>query len=85
MTNHHSRLRNLERLSAIAKRNTKNLAAKLESDRLAKEVAALTDEELNARYQAVQAELANLPTDPAIINLSIQELITRYTEKLKES
>jgi len=85
MTNKHSRLKALEKLATIAKSKAKAQSLKIESDRLSKEVSALSTEELNDRYQAVQAELANLPIDPAIANLSTQNLINLYIQKLKDS
>ena len=83
MPNHHARLKNLEKLAAIAKVKARNKSDSAESDRKRATVSELTNEELNARYQAVQAELAAQPTDPAIANLSTKELIDRYTQLCK--
>ena len=84
MTNKHSRLKTLEKLSAQQKVQSRAKAEKIESDRLQAKVAALTDEELKAAYFLVQEELAPKPIDPAIVNLTTQELINLYLENIKK-
>ena len=84
MTNKHSRLKTLEKLSAQQKVQSRAKADKIESDRLQATVAALTNEELKAAYFLVQDELSNQPIDPAIVNLTTKELINLYLENIKK-
>jgi len=89
MPNHHARLKNLEKLAAIAKVKARNKSDSAESDRKRATVSELTNEELNARYQGYLDEIAALPIDPAIdpaiATLSTQELIEKYTQLCKEN
>jgi len=85
MSNKHQRLKNLEKLAAIAKSKTKSQSLKTESDRLSKETAALTNEELNAKIQIVMDEIRNSPPDPELEGLSTQGLIERYAQLCRES
>ena len=84
MSNKHSRLKNLEKLAAIVKVQSRAKAEKIESDLLQAKAAALTDEELKAAYQLVQEELAPKPIDPATANLTTKELINLYLENIKK-
>jgi len=84
MTNKHSRLKALEKLAAFQKVKAKGLAAKLESDRLQSTVAALTNEELNARYQLVQDELAAQP-NPELEGLTTSQIIEKCQQLFKEN
>ena len=79
-SNKHQRLHQLEKLAAIAKSKAKSQSLKIESDRLQATVAELTDEELNAAYQLVQAELHSQPIDSAILNLTTEQLISKYAQ-----
>jgi len=83
MTNKHSRLKALEKLATIAKVKNRAKSESAESDRLSKEVSELTDDELNAAYQLVQAQPIDPAIDSAIVNLTTQELINRYTQLCK--
>ena len=85
MTNHHSRLKQLEKLSAQQKVQSRTKAEKIESDRLQATVAELTNEELKARYETTMEEIRNKPIDPAIVNLTTEQLISKYTQLCKES
>lgn len=85
MSNHHARLKQLEKLANEKRVKAKGLAARTEQDKLQKEVAELTDEELNARYQAVQDELSAHPIDQSIAQLSSQQLIEKYQQLCKEN
>ena len=84
MTNKHSRLKNLENLSAQQKVQSRAKAEKIESDRLQAKVAELTNEELKARYETTMEEIRNQPIDPATANLTTKELINLYLENVKK-
>jgi len=83
MPNHHARLKNLEKLAAIAKVKARNKSDSAESDRKRATVSELTNEELNARYQGYLDEIAAQPIDSAIATLTTKELIDRYTQLCK--
>jgi len=79
MTNKHSRLKALEKLAAFQKVKAKSQSLKIDSDRLQSTVAALTNEELNARYQLVQDELAAQP-NPELEGLTTEQIISKYAQ-----
>ena len=85
MSNKHSRLKALEKLAAIAKSKAKSQSLKIESDRLQAKYSEMSSEELNAAYQLVQDELKAQPIDSAILNLTTQELIQKYTQLCQDS
>ena len=89
MTNKHSRLKALEKLAAIAKVKARNKSDSAEWEKITKETVALTNEELNDRYQGYLDEIAALPIDPAIdpaiATLSTQELIEKCQQLCKEN
>jgi len=83
MSNHHAWLKQLEKLAAIAKLKAKNLAARTESDRLSKEVAALTDEELKSHYDKAMEDIRNAP-NLDLEGLTTKEIIEKYTQLCQE-
>ena len=85
MTNKHSRLKALEKLAAIAKVKARNKSDSAESDRLAKEVSELTNEELNARYDNTMEEIRNAPPNPDLEGLTTEQLISKYAQICKSA
>ena len=85
MSNKHQRLIALEKLAAIAKVKARNKSDSAESDRISKEFAALTDEELKARYDKVMEDIRNAPPNPELEGLTTKQLIEKYTQLCQDS
>ena len=84
MSNKHQRLIALEKLAAIAKVKARNKSDSAESDRISKEFAALTDEELKARYDKVMEDIRNAP-NLDLEGLTTKQLIEKYTQLCQDS
>lgn len=83
MSNHHARLKQLEKLAAIAKIKARNKSDSAERDAAFLTVAALTDEELKARYDKTMEDIRNAP-NLDLEGLTTKQLIEKYAQLCQE-
>jgi len=83
-SNKHQRLKQLEKLAAIAKVKNRATAESQAEKEIQAKVAAYSDEELKALYETTMEEIRNKPPNPDLEGLTTSQIIEKCQQLCKE-